>query len=160
MKRNFLIATVLGLVMIGMATAAWAYGGYGYGCRGGGCRGYGPCACSQGGVQNRYYDPGTVEKLHGKIVKVETVAGRGALGGIHLLVKTDKEVIPVHIGPQWYLDSRDVVFRTGERIEIRGSRITYDDAPAVIADRVVYGDRELKLRDSGGVPLWARRNRG
>lgn len=164
MKRSILYAGMIGLVIIAVTTAVWARGGYGCGYgsrnRGAQCCGYGPCASrSSRAVQNRKYDPSTVECVSGEVVKVERISGRGRFGGVHLLVKTDKETLPVHVGPQWYLSDRDFSFKAGDKVDVSGSRITYENKPALIADRVTRDGTILKLRDSDGIPLWSGRNR-
>jgi hypothetical protein len=105
------------------------------------------------------YDPETVETISGEIIKVEKVSGRGGGGGLHLIVKTDKETIPVHLGPRWYLDDKDVSFRVADRVEVKGSRINDDDETAIIAAQIKRGDDVVKLRNEDGIPKWAGRGR-
>ena len=164
MKHSILFAGMIGLVIITVTTAVWARGSYGCGYgsrnRGAQCCGYGPCASqSFRSVHNRNYDPSTIERVSGEVVKVERIAGRGLSGGVHLLVKTDKETISVHLAPQWYLNDREIAFKAGDKVDVSGSRITYEDEPALIADRITRDGTILKLRDSDGIPLWSGRNR-
>lgn len=42
-----------------------------------------------------------------------------------------------------------------DKIEVKGSRVTIDDKPALIAAELKKGDEVLKLRDETGVPAWA-----
>ncbi|GAB4352866.1 MAG: hypothetical protein Kow0099_37040 [Candidatus Abyssubacteria bacterium] len=83
--------------------------------------------------------------------------GRGA--GVHLLIQTDAETIPVHLGPRWFIDDQDVQLEKGDRITVKGSRITFDDKPALIAAEIAKGDEILILRDEDGFPSWARSRR-
>jgi hypothetical protein len=48
----------------------------------------------------------------------------------------------------------------GDKIEVKGSRITYQGKPAIIAAEIHKGDEVLMLRDANGIPMWAgwRRN--
>jgi len=83
---------------------------------------------------------------------------RGMSRGVHLVLKTDKgETIPVHLGPEWYIDKQEITFKPGDKVQIRGSRITFEDKPAIIAAEVTKDGRTLQLRDSNGVPVWAGR---
>jgi hypothetical protein len=75
--------------------------------------------------------------------------------GIHLMLKTEKETIAVHLGPEWYIERQDVKLEKGDKIEVKGSRITFDGKPAIIAAECKKGDSVLILRDSTGVPAWA-----
>jgi len=120
-------------------------------CRGGG----GP-----GAWQDRRYDPKTVETLLGEIVLVETVPGARGGAGIHAVVKSDKETIPVHLGPAWYLEKQAVKLGQGDKVEVRGSRITFDGKPAVIAAEVKKNGQIVRLRDESGLPVWAGWRRG
>jgi hypothetical protein len=43
----------------------------------------------------------------------------------------------------------------GDKIEVKGSRVTISGKPAIIAAEVKKGDTILVLRDSAGIPAWA-----
>ena len=43
----------------------------------------------------------------------------------------------------------------GDNIEVKGSKITFDGAPVIIAAEVKKGDAILKFRDENGFPAWA-----
>ncbi|WP_421656575.1 hypothetical protein [Leptothermofonsia sp. ETS-13] len=49
------------------------------------------------------------------------------------------------------------VFRSqsNDAIEVRGSRITFDGQPILIAAEVKKGDQVLTWRDDAGIPVWA-----
>jgi hypothetical protein len=113
------------------------------------------------GSATRMYDPATVETLNGVVERVEQVKGMGGGGGsgIHLLLKTDKEEIPVLLGPSWYVEKQSLAFAPQDRVEVRGSRTSYEGKPAIVAAEVKKGDQVLKLRDTAGVPLWRGQGR-
>lgn len=69
------------------------------------------------------------------------------------MVKTDKEVISVHLGPGWYIDNQDTKIEPKDKVEVRGSRITFKRQQAIIAAEVKKGDKTLKLRDENGFPV-------
>ena len=75
--------------------------------------------------------------------------------GVHLMVKTDKETISVHLGPAWHIPRQDMKIVPGEKVEISGSRITFQGQPAIIATEVKKGTEILKLRDENGFPVWS-----
>ncbi|HEV8725573.1 MAG TPA: hypothetical protein VGW77_33555 [Candidatus Binatia bacterium] len=60
-------------------------------------------------------------------------------------VKTDKETVSVHLGPSWYLENQDVKIDPKDKVEVKGSRITFGGKPAIIAAEVKKGDEVLKL---------------
>ncbi len=147
MKRSVVLSTALVAVLfIFLSGVSFAQGG-----KGGG--GWGP-----GTSYNRLYNPKTVENLSGTIEKMELFTPRkGMSQGVHLVLKTDKGSIPVHLGPSWYIDKQGVKFEPGDKVQVTGSRITFDKKPAIIASEVKKGDQTLKLRDETGAPAWSRR---
>ena len=105
---------------------------------------------------NRMYDVRTMETSRGEVLSADTMTyGRGMLYGIHLVVKTNKETIPVHLGPGWYIQNQEVQIEPKDVIQVRGSRISFGGAPALIAAEVQRGDGILRLRDSQGIPVWS-----
>jgi hypothetical protein len=121
----------------------------GMGRRGSG--GWGP-----GSQYSRLYNPKTVETDSGEVVSVDTIAPmKGMSFGVHLKLKTDKETISVHLGPQWYLENQDMVIAVKDKITITGSRITLDGQPVIIAAQVIKGEETLQLRDENGFPRWS-----
>jgi hypothetical protein len=114
-----------------------------------------------GGQYARLYDPKTVETITGEVVKVDRVTPiHGMSGGVHLVVKTDKGDVSVHLGPQWYLENQDVKVEPKDMVEVRGSRVMVQGKPAIVAADVKKGDETLKLRDEAGVPIWSGWRRG
>lgn len=104
----------------------------------------------------RNYNTATVETISGVVESVEKVTPlKGMYSGIHLMVKTDKETISVDLGPEWYIERLDTKIEKGDKIEIKGSRVTLSGKPAIIAAEVKKGDSTLVLRDSAGIPVWA-----
>ena len=118
-------------------------------------------APSRRGRPGRGYDPGTVETIKGEIVAVEHVAGgKGRRGGVHVTLKSDRETLPVHLGPAWYVDEQKVRLERGDHVEIEGSRIDFGGKPAIVARQVKKGAETLVLRNETGVPVWAGRGGG
>jgi len=114
--------------------------------------GWGP-----GSPYGRMYDPKTVETVAGEITKIDKlVPMRGMHKGVHLLLKTNApEPLVVHLGPDWYVERQEITLKPGDKIQVRGSRITFDGKPAVIAAEVTKDGKTLQLRDANGVPVWA-----
>ena len=147
MKKIIGITAGIAVLALALAPQALAQGGPRW--RGSG--GWGP-----GGQYARLYDPKTVETISGEVVKVDRITPlRGMSGGVHLVVKTDKEEVSVHLGPLWYLENQDVKIAPKDKVEIKGSRVMVQGKPAIIAAEVKKGDQILKLRDEAGVPAWS-----
>jgi len=111
------------------------------------------------GPDSRYakmYNPATVESLTGEVMNIEKIVPRKGMSyGIHLALKTDKETISIHLGPSWYIENQDIKIEAGDRIEVKGSRITSAGKPAIIAAEIKKGNEILTLRDENGFPVWA-----
>ncbi len=105
---------------------------------------------------NRMYNPSTVETIKGEVVSVDKISPiKGMSSGIHLMLKTNKGTVSIHLGPAWYFESHNYVIKVKNKIEITGSRITYDGKPVVIAAEVKKGNKIIKLRDENGFPVWS-----
>jgi hypothetical protein len=76
---------------------------------------------------------------------------------VSLMVKTDKETISVHLGPEWYIERLDTKILKGDTIEVRGSRVSFDGKPIIIAAEIKKekGEHIIVLRDDAGIPVWA-----
>jgi hypothetical protein len=145
------LSSILALVLA--ATAVWAQPGLGPG--GGQGRGWGA-----GEPYSRMYDPKTVETLAGEVASLDRFTpGKRMSYGVHFTLTTEKGTIPVHLGPSWYLEKQAVTIAPGDKVEVTGSRITYQGQPTIIAAEVKKGGQVLKLRDAAGVPVWAGRGR-
>ena len=81
------------------------------------------------------------------------------MGGTHLVVKTEKEALAVHVGPTAYLAEKEISFAKGDTVEILGSRITMGNEVFLIAKQIKKGDKTWTLRDASGRPLWSGRGR-
>ena len=104
----------------------------------------------------RMYNPQTVETISGEVISVDKIAPRKGMSyGIHLIVKTEKETISVHLGPGWYIENQDFTIEPEDKVEITGSRIMFNGKPAIIAAEVKEGDEILQLRDKNGFPAWS-----
>jgi hypothetical protein len=80
---------------------------------------------------------------------------KGMSPGIELLVKTDKETIPFHLGPAYFIERLDVKIEKGDKIEVKGSRVTISGKPVIIAAEIKKGDSVFRLRDDAGTPVWS-----
>ena len=122
-------------------------------------QGMGPGRMGDWGRQGSYqrlYDPDTVKTISGEVVKVECFVPQQGMGqGVHVQLKTLRETLPVHLGPRRFLDNQDVQIEKGDRIQVKGSQITFENKPAVIAAEIEKGDDILRLRDNNGFPRWA-----
>lgn len=104
----------------------------------------------------RMFDPKTLETVAGEVTAVESFSvGRGLSKGVHLVLKTEKETLSVHLGPAWYIDNQGPAIAAKDKIEVTGSRVVFEGKPALIAREVRKGEEVLRLRDEDGTPRWA-----
>lgn len=110
------------------------------------------------------YGVKTETTIKGTVESVDTVTGAGGRGrhvsgGVHLMVKTEKEALAVHVGPTAYLAEKGITLAKGDTLEILGSRVMIDKEPVVIARQIKKGDNTWTLRDGSGRPVWSGRGR-
>ena len=147
MKKLLMMIILIGVFVFAVSNESFAQRGMMWK----GAGGWGP-----GSQYGRLYDPKTIEKISGEVVSVETVTPmRGMHQGVDIVVKTEKETISVHLGPAWFLENQDVKIIPKDKVEITGSRITFQGKPAIIASEVRKGDQVLSLRDENGYPAWS-----
>ena len=149
MKRIGWIMVIMAFAVLFTAAGSFAQRGPAMMWRGSG--GWGP-----GTPYNKMYDPKTVETISGEIVSVDRITpNKGMAGGVHMIVKTDKETLSVHLGPSFLIENQDVKLQAKDKVEVKGSRVTFGGKPAIIAAEVKKGDEVLKLRDDNGFPVWS-----
>ncbi len=104
----------------------------------------------------RMYDPSKVETVTGKVQSIETVRPmKGMNNAVVLMLKTSKEAIPVHLGPQWYIERIELGLKPGDAITVRGSRVSLNNKPLIIAAEIKKGNQSVTLRNDSGIPVWA-----
>ena len=117
-----------------------------------------------GGQGSTMYDVKTETTITGTVESVESVTGTGGrgrhrMGGTHLVVKTEKESVVVHVGPTAYLAEKGITLTTGDTLEILGSRVTVDTEAVLIARQIKKGGQTWTLRDASGRPVWSGKGR-
>lgn len=140
-RKTAMLALFVGLICLGLATGSWAQGGW-----------------KRWGATGQGYDPKTVETVAGEVVRLHQLSsGRGRAYGVGLTLKTDKETLQVMLGPAWFVEKQGLDLAPRDRVEIKGSRVSFQGRTTLIAGEVRKGDRILKLRNDAGVPAWAGR---
>jgi hypothetical protein len=148
MKRNVgTLTAVISILILFFATESFAQRGMGWKGSGGWC---------MGTAYGKMYNPKTVETISGEVVSVDKITPiKGMSYGVHMTVKTDKETISVHMGPGWFIENQDIKIEPKDKVEVKGSRITFEGKQAIIAAEVKKGDDILILRDENGFPAWS-----
>jgi hypothetical protein len=55
---------------------------------------------------------------------------------------------------RWYVENRDVKLEPKDTVEVKGSGVTLQGKPVLLAAEVKKGDATLVLRDEAGIPAW------
>jgi len=104
----------------------------------------------------KLFDPTTLVTLRGEVLSVERFTPLRQMGyGLLVVLETSTETIDVHLGPGWFVAEQDFEISPGDKITVRGSRILFQEKPAVIATEIRSGERILKLRLENGQPVWS-----
>ncbi len=107
------------------------------------------------GAYCRLYDAKTIVTLKGVVERVEKVTPLKGMGsGVHLILKTDKETIPVQMGPTWYVLKQTVQISAGDMVEVTGSRVPCDGKPVILSAEILKAGQVLKFRELSGTPAW------
>ena len=101
------------------------------------------------------FDPATVKTITGEVTDVSGLQSQVGLAPVQIKVRTEKETLPVILGPSDYLDTQNTKIQKGDQVEVTGSRVTQNNHPTLIATQVKKGDQTLKLRQNDGTPLWS-----
>ncbi len=126
-----------------------------------------PAAFAQGGMGRNMrmprYNTSTVVTIQGTIQEVQEgtvqpgAMGRmSGMGGLHLVVKTGKETVTVLAGPASFAKDKGFAFAKDDKVEVTGSRVTYNEKEAIIAREIKKSGKTLVLRNEDGVPKWSR----
>jgi hypothetical protein len=74
-------------------------------------------------------------------------------------LQTEGGKITVFLGPNLHVDKLPVKINELDRIQVTGSKITWEGNPVILAAEVKKGDQVLKLREPNGTPVWTGRSR-
>ena len=118
-----------------------------------------PVATSAAGPSGKKvakYDPSTVVTVQGTVLgETRTAHGNGPKA-VRLVIKTAEGQVPVHLGPDAWVDAQKVKLHKGDEVTVKGSRFTYEDKYGLIAQSVTRGGETLVVRDASGKPAWSK----
>jgi hypothetical protein len=103
----------------------------------------------------RPFDPQKIVELKGEVIEVSnSQENKDEKHGVSLILATKKERIPIHLGPLWYITRQRYHFKKGDKVEVKGSKVTFKDAEIIVASEIRKDKMQMKLRDENGVPTW------
>jgi len=107
---------------------------------------------------DRIYNRKTVETISGIVEDIRKSNQEKRMPDrIDLILKSDKETVSIHLGPQWFMEKQTVSINKGDNVEVTESRVKYNGTPAIIAAEVKKEGQTLDLRNAKGSPLWRQR---
>jgi hypothetical protein len=110
----------------------------------------------KGGGPGGFYNPQTVVTVSGTVVSMTPPSvKRGLPYLVHLTLQTREGKINIFLGPSFYIDNLPVHIKVLDRIQVTGSKITWEGSPVILAAEIKRGDEVLKLRDPKGIPVWS-----
>lgn len=75
--------------------------------------------------------------------------------GAHLVVKTDKGLVTVHLALSKFVSEYGFGFAKGDQVEVVGVKAKVgDDENAILARKIDRGNQTFMFRDKTGKPLW------
>jgi len=76
--------------------------------------------------------------------------------GAHLLLRTERGELLVHVAPGRFLRSEGFRFSPNDQVSVVGTMIHYHDRDAMLAREITRGNEVLIVRDRQGAPLWKK----
>jgi DNA/RNA endonuclease YhcR with UshA esterase domain len=75
--------------------------------------------------------------------------------GAHLVVKTDKGLVTVHLALSRFMSEYGLNFAQGDEVQVTGVKAKVgDDENAILARKIERGNQTFTFRDKKGKPLW------
>jgi sporulation protein YlmC with PRC-barrel domain len=103
----------------------------------------------------RLFDSGTRETITGKVTSVDHFTMNNMAEGVQLRIDANNnQNVIVHLGPAWFIDHQQAEFKSGDQVQVSGSRVNVDGRNVIMAIYVRRSDRVMTLRDSDGTPVW------
>ena len=108
------------------------------------------------GKYQQLYANGSVETLSGTIQSVDLVVPPGVkTQAVYVSLQTEKGIVPVQLGPEWFVKKLDTRIEKGDRIEVTGSRIVIEGKSLMLAAQIRKGAQTIVFRSGTGVPVWS-----
>ena len=102
------------------------------------------------------YDLSAESVIAGKVVSVHDrqCPVSGTLGAHFMLESEAGKTYEVHLAPTKFTKDFDMVFRPGDKVEVTGTVLVFQDKDAILARQVKHGTETVTFRDKKGNPIW------
>ena len=96
-----------------------------------------------------------LETVQGEIFTTDKVVLRNGLSrGVQIMVETDEEILPAYVGPQWLLDSHELVLKPHDRVTLKGLRTSIDGFDLFVVSEISTGEKTLRIMDQHKLSAW------
>jgi hypothetical protein len=146
MNRAYRLLVGLSLVSLVLAGSAW---------------GQSVPPGMKGGRSVSHYNPQTVVTVSGVVVSVTAPSvEQGFPYLVYLTLRTGKGVTTVYLAPNIYVNKLPGKIKELDRIQVTGSKVTWEGKPLILAAQIKKGNQILRFRRPDGVAYWRghRRN--
>jgi hypothetical protein len=106
----------------------------------------------------KLYTEADAQVINGVILDTRRVTLKDGVEFMQMDVETEKGIIPVHLGPVWwmseYTDRFDV--NRGRSVSVLGSPSVVEGKDVLVASEITNeeGKQYMRLRHPGGIPAW------
>jgi hypothetical protein len=109
----------------------------------------------KGGGSVSHYDPQTVVTVSGVVVSVTPPPVKPGLPYlVYLTLETREGKITVFLAPNIYVNKLPVKIKALDRIQVTGSKVTWEGKALILAAKINKGGQVLPFRRPDGVPYW------
>jgi hypothetical protein len=102
------------------------------------------------------FDPASENTVAGTVRSVLPATGTDGTVGVHLVVRTARGDVRVHLGPAVFIGMNDFSFLVDDEVDITGATVTRAGDTAIWARTITKNSKTLTLRDTDGTPRWPR----
>jgi DNA/RNA endonuclease YhcR with UshA esterase domain len=102
------------------------------------------------------YDPTTEVTLKGTVdeVRDRECPVSGGMGSHIILRLSDDKTMEVHLASTKFVKAYELVFAKGDKLEVTGSKVTFEGVETIFAREVKRGNDTFVFRDKDGKPVW------
>ena len=106
----------------------------------------------------RLYNPKTVITVKSGVSSLGTMPPNSHQPGSmrSAVLKLEKEEITAILGPDWYLGEKKITLKTGDQVEVTGSKVTLAGKPTILAHDLKVDGKSIILRTNRGFPVWLK----
>lgn len=96
-----------------------------------------------------------LETIRGEVFTIDKVVLRNGLSrGLQIMVETDDEILPAYIGPEWVLESNNLVLNPHDRVTMKGLRTNIDGFDLFVVSEVTKGQKTISIMDQNKLSAW------